>query len=115
MVDARVDGFESRVQMRLDETQSTDMTTFQQELAKLKADLIASLAASITALEQAPAGEDLIDLFASADLRCTLRKRLIEENDAEEGHMRQRTPEENEELEDQLIQFVLQRSREEKE
>lgn len=103
-VDTRVDAFEARVQKRLDGAQSIDMSAFQQKLAKFKADLIASLAAPITAPEQAPASKDLIDLFALDNPPRAPRKRPIEETESKAGHKWQWTFEKNEE---QITEFVL--------
>lgn len=112
-MDARVDGFEDRVQKRLEGARPADMAIVQRELAMFKADLMTSLAAPIAAPEEAHVGEDLINLFE--DRPCAPRKRLMEGDDADLAQKRQRTTEEEAELEEAITELVVslwrQRSR----
>lgn len=115
MVDAPVDAFEARVFRRdLLRPSLQIYQPYSQELIKFKADLIALLAAPIPVPETTPLDEPLFDMF-EADPPYALGKRPMKETNAEEGHKRQKTFEEDEELEEQITEFVLKRSRENEE
>lgn len=90
------------------------MSAFRQALTKFKANLITSLAVSITVPESTTIYEPLFDMFEEVSPRAPW-KRPMEVIDVEKGHKWQKTSEEDKELEEQITEFILQRSREEEE
>lgn len=109
---ARIDAFEEQVQKRLVEARSSDLSTIQSEIEKLRADMTSSLVALVTLLEMiSPA--PYFELFTSEEPTQTShrKKLLIESVELEESNVHPKPLEDEEED----LELALRTSRHEKE